>query len=99
MFPNDSFYFSVSDANRPFCIPRNIHLMRNQNYRLSLVIQFAEDFHNLLSGFSIQISGWFISQNNLGICYQSSGNSRSLLLASRELIWTVFQFVRETDLI
>ena len=40
-----------------------IGFMRDQNYRVSVIVKFLQNFHHLHSGFGIQISGRLIGKN------------------------------------
>ena len=60
-------------------------------------MQFAEGCKDHFPGVGIEISGWFIGENDAGIIHQCSGNGDALLLSAGELRRSVFGAVLEPD--
>ena len=73
---------SIPDCDNSLGMCRNFRIMRDHQYRNSLIIQFLKKFHNLCAGFGIQRTGWFIREKKLRIIYNCSCNGNSLHLST-----------------
>jgi len=57
----------------------------DRSSRAEILIYTLDDFQYKLAGLVVQGSGWFVTQQNVGLLRNSSGDSDPLLFASGEL--------------
>ena len=57
--------------------------MGDQDDSLSLFMQADQDIHDLEPGFTVEIAGRLIAQDDLRVIDQCPGNRNALLLSSR----------------
>ena len=57
-------------------------------------MQIAEDLHDLLLGAFVQVAGWLVGQEHLGLVDQRPGDDDSLLLPGGQLAGIGPQFFR-----
>src|SRR5690349_10214498 len=62
-----------------------------------LFVEFLHNIHNLLAVLCVEVGSRFVSQDELGIRSQGSGNRDALLLPARELIGAMMSAVQESD--
>ena len=72
-------------------------LMRHDDDGLSLLVQGAEQFHDLTAGAGVQVARRLVGQQHLGGIGQGAGDGYSLLLATRQLRWTVSEPIAQAD--
>ena len=85
--------FTVPELDYSPGVRGDIRFMGHDHHRAALSIQFAEDGHDLVAGLAIQISGWFVSQDNGGFIDKGTGDGDTLTLTTRKLIWFVVHSV------
>ena len=68
--------------------------MRHDDNCLSLLVQVAEDLHNLETGLAVEVPGRFIAEKDLRIIDQCPGNGDTLLLSPGKLVGTVGAHIR-----
>lgn len=76
---------AVQNVDRALCLPGHIAVMGNEHDGVALAVELVENDDDLLAGFGIQRAGRLVSQNQLGICYNGSGDSDTLLLSTGKL--------------
>src|SRR5690242_19763075 len=62
-----------------------------------LFIELLHDVHDLLAVLGVEVGGWLISQDKLGMGRQRSGDGDALLLPAGELIGTMMGVVQESN--
>ena len=62
-----------------------------------LQVNTFKDLHNFPRNFWVQVPCWFIRNQNFWIIYNSTRNSNTLLLTTRQLIWERTHLVFKTN--
>ena len=60
--------------------------MGHLNDSRSLLVQLGEQLHDLVSLARMQVAGWLIGQDQLGLSHDGPGHCDELLLPTRELV-------------
>ena len=77
------FHSPVQQMHRAMRTACHAGIMRHQDQGYAFfLIQFQKQFHDLFSGFGIQVAGGFIRQNNRRVIDQGAGDRHTLLLAA-----------------
>src|SRR4030065_2030851 len=83
--------FSIAEKENSFSVRSYLAIMSYHYNCSSLIdIQSTEQPNNFVLVFCIQVTGWFICQNDGRIIRQCSRNSYSLLLSSTQSMGSVF---------
>src|SRR5690349_4015915 len=82
--------YTIADTNDPPGIRSNIWFVGYKDNRNTLlVVEALENTHDFHARFTIQVSGWFVRQDNSRVVYQGTGNRYALLLTARKLFGLV----------
>ncbi len=78
---------AVVEARHAVGQRRHFGIVGHHYYRVSLIVQAAEQCqHQLLVGF-VEVPSWLISEDQAGLIDESPGDAHSLLFTARELGW------------
>ena len=59
-----AFDNTIAQSDDAVGILSDIFFMGNQNYRVAVFVYFVEEIHNFNRGFTVEISGWLIGQDD-----------------------------------
>ena len=88
----NSFFFIADDMsmfNSDNALAHGIHyllVMGSHNDGGTGSVNFFKNFHNIPTGFRVQVARGLVGNNQQGIINNSSGNSDTLLFATTQLI-------------
>ena len=71
--------------------------MRYHDDGVAFVMDLFKFFHDEGRGARVEIAGWLVGEDNLGLVDESAGDSGALLLAARELVGVIIFFFFETE--
>src|SRR6185369_2167665 len=77
---------AVLEENLSLRLIRNILFMCNNHNGVTALMHFLEQFHDLLSGLTIERTRGFISKNDFWISDESTRNRNTLFLSAGQLI-------------
>ena len=72
-------------------------IMCNHDYGSSITVQLAQEFEYFFAIRCIEVTGRFVSENQLGIGDNCSCHGDTLLLTARQLLRSVIGTMRNTD--
>lgn len=76
---------AVPEANLPSGISGDFFFMcHHHDGETILAVEFAEELHDLMRACRIQIAGWLVGEDDVGVGHQGTGNGDALLLAARQ---------------
>ena len=59
--------------------------------RFLIPVQFAKQLHNFVSGCGVEVTGWFIGQQEFRAVDQGAGDSGALTFSAGEFCWAVMR--------
>ena len=62
-----------------------LFIIVSYHYNQMVLRKISKQFHDLRSGFTVQVTGWLIRHNNIRILCQRTSNRQSLLLTTGQL--------------
>ena len=68
-----------------------------QDRDAAVPVQSPQELHHLLTGLTVQVAGWLVGQDQLGLVDQRAGYGHPLLFAAGELAGQVMGPGLETD--
>src|SRR5438132_6121299 len=74
---------NMNDARR---LPRHIILMRDNDDRVAMVVQVAEEVEDLAAGLRVEVAGRLVGQQQRRLVHQRAGDGDALALSSGQLI-------------
>jgi len=75
----------------------DVLLVSDHDDRDSALVELLKNRHNLDAGAAVEISGWFIGEQHLGIVDQGAGNCDALLLTTGKLARMMIFAAAEPD--
>ena len=81
------FYHSVANTDDTAGKVSNVFLVGNEYYGIPLLVNLAEQVHDLYGGLTIKVAGGFVRQKDRWVVYECAGDSYALALASGEFVW------------
>jgi hypothetical protein len=73
---------AVTKTNDPVSIMSNVIFVCYHDDGVPLIMKFLKQVHDIVRGFCIEVTGWFIGKNDRRIVYQRTGNGDTLTLTS-----------------
>src|ERR1043166_451239 len=89
--------FSIEQVDCALSVTRESIIVCHHANGGSFPVQFAEQPHDGLSVFGIEISGWFVGEKNRWLSSQCASHRDALLLTSRKLGWIMLCPVGHAD--
>jgi hypothetical protein len=74
--------FAILHLQNPPGIRRYLRIVRHYQDGMPLCAQFNKQTHDIRAGFTIQVSGWLICQDERGVGNESARNGDSLSFAA-----------------
>jgi len=85
------------ELDPPVGHPPNRMVVGDHYDGMAVAAKVAEDAHHFIFVLLVEISGWFIGQNYIGVVDERARNADPLLFAARELPWQVMEPATESD--
>src|SRR5690242_7387473 len=76
---------------------RQLFVVRHDDERRAVAIEPVEEANDLRAGAGIQLAGWLVGKEELGLVRQRTRNGHALLLAARELRRAVTEALAQAD--
>jgi len=96
----DFVNFTVSHTHNSMSESFQTDIVSYHNHsNLFLHVQVNENFHDDISTASVKISSRFIEKQNLGLVRNGTGNSNTLLLTTRQLVWEMVHSLLEANIL
>ena len=87
----------IAYFNDPLGMVGKLHVVGNEDDRVTTTMQFMENIHHFLTALAVQCAGGLVRQDHVAAVDQGSGDAHPLLLASRELVRAVVASVPEPE--
>src|SRR5262245_1620251 len=73
----------VEDRDHAMGVGGDIMLVCDEDDRVSLLMQMIHQLHNLFRGLRVEVTSWFVGENNRWIIDERAGDRYALTLPSR----------------
>ena len=88
-------YLAVADVENAFCLTGEVRSVGHHHNGSALMVQVFQQRHYLLAGFTVQVAGGLIGQDDGRIVRLRPCNRHALLLAAGELVGEVVQAISQ----